>query len=204
MRSAAGTRRHLVLGATTIAAAAGLPAAAPGRTTPDTREETTTMSMAETEDGTQIFYKDWGPRSARPIVFHHGWPLSADDWDAQMLFFLERGYRVVALDRRGHGRSSQASDGNDMDNYAADAAALVQHLTCTTPSMSAIRPAAARRRGMWPGTGSPRPRGQARADRRRAPIMVRTPPIRAAHRGVRRLPAAARDQSRAVLPRYRE
>jgi non-heme chloroperoxidase len=75
-----------------------------------------------------IFYKDWGPKNAQPIVFHHGWPLSADDWDTQMLYFLGKGYRVVAHDRRGHGRSTQVSDGHDMDHYAADAAAVVAHL----------------------------------------------------------------------------
>ncbi|MBZ9891501.1 alpha/beta hydrolase [Mesorhizobium sp. BR1-1-3] len=81
-----------------------------------------------TRDGTEIFYKDWGPKSAQPIHFHHGWPLSADDWDNQMLFFLANGYRVVAHDRRGHGRSTQVATGNDMDHYAADAAAVVEHL----------------------------------------------------------------------------
>ena len=86
------------------------------------------MTFATNKDGTQIFYKDWGPKSAQPIVFHHGWPLSSDDWDAQMLFFLAQGYRVVAHDRRGHGRSSQVSDGHDMDHYAADASALAEHL----------------------------------------------------------------------------
>jgi len=86
------------------------------------------MSLITTDDGASIFYKDWGPKSAQPIVFHHGWPLSSDDWDAQMLFFLAKGYRVVAHDRRGHGRSSQVSDGHDMDHYAADAAAVVKHL----------------------------------------------------------------------------
>ena len=86
------------------------------------------MTFATTKDGTQIFYKDWGPKSAQPIVFHHGWPLSSDDWDAQMLFFLAQGYRVVAYDRRGHGRSSQVSDGHDMDHYAADASAVAEHL----------------------------------------------------------------------------
>jgi len=75
-----------------------------------------------------VYYKDWGPRDAQPVVFHHGWPLSADDWDAQMLYFRVRGYRVVAHDRRGHGRSSQVSDGHDMDHYAADAAAVMAHL----------------------------------------------------------------------------
>jgi non-heme chloroperoxidase len=79
-----------------------------------------------TSDGVEIFYKDWG--SGQPIVFSHGWPLSSDDWDTQMLFFLQQGYRVVAHDRRGHGRSSQVGDGHDMDHYAADLAALTEHL----------------------------------------------------------------------------
>jgi non-heme chloroperoxidase len=81
-----------------------------------------------TRDGASIYYTEWGPRDAQPIVFHHGWPLSSDDWDAQMLFFLAQGYRVVAHDRRGHGRSSHVSDGHDMDHYAADAAAVAEHL----------------------------------------------------------------------------
>ncbi|OAT74966.1 alpha/beta hydrolase [Mangrovibacter phragmitis] len=86
------------------------------------------MATLTTQDGAEIFYKDWGPRDAQPIMFHHGWPLSADDWDAQMLFFLSQGFRVIAHDRRGHGRSSQISSGHDMDHYAADAAAVVAHL----------------------------------------------------------------------------
>ena len=86
------------------------------------------MAYVTTTDGVEIFYKDWGPKDAQPIVFHHGWPLSSDDWDAQMLFFLAKGYRVVAHDRRGHGRSAQVSDGHDMDHYAADAAAVMEHL----------------------------------------------------------------------------
>lgn len=86
------------------------------------------MAYITTQDGAEIFYKDWGPREAQPIVFHHGWPLSSDDWDAQLLFFLGHGYRVVAHDRRGHGRSSQIDDGHDMDHYAADAAAVAAHL----------------------------------------------------------------------------
>ena len=81
-----------------------------------------------TGDGAEIFYKDWGPKDAQPVMFHHGWPLSSDDWDAQMLFFLSHGYRVVAHDRRGHGRSSQIDTGHDMDHYAADAAAVVKYL----------------------------------------------------------------------------
>ena len=86
------------------------------------------MGTITAKDGVEIFYKDWGPRDAQPLVFHHGWPLSADDWDAQLLYFLDKGYRVVAHDRRGHGRSSQVSDGHDMDHYAADASAVVEHL----------------------------------------------------------------------------
>ncbi len=86
------------------------------------------MAYVTTADGVEIFYKDWGPRDAQPIVFHHGWPLSSDDWDAQMLFFLANGYRVVAHDRRGHGRSAQVGTGHDMDHYAADAAAVAEHL----------------------------------------------------------------------------
>ncbi len=81
-----------------------------------------------TTDGTNIFYKDWGPKDAQAIVFHHGWPLSADDWDAQMMFFLGKGYRVIAHDRRGHGRSDQTDVGNEMDTYAADVIALADAL----------------------------------------------------------------------------
>ncbi len=86
------------------------------------------MSFIKTTDGTEIFYKDWGPKDATPIVFHHGWPLSADDWDNQMMFFLEKGFRVIAHDRRGHGRSSQTWTGNEMDTYAADVAELTDAL----------------------------------------------------------------------------
>lgn len=84
------------------------------------------MPFITTSDGTEIFYKDWG--SGQPLVFHHGWPLSSDDWDAQLMFFRARGYRVIAHDRRGHGRSAQTDGGNEMDTYAADVAALAQHL----------------------------------------------------------------------------
>lgn len=86
------------------------------------------MPTITTKDSVEIFFKDWGPKDAKPIVFHHGWPLSSDDWDAQMLSFLSKGYRVVAHDRRGHGRSAQVDFGHDMDHYAADAAAVVEHL----------------------------------------------------------------------------
>ncbi|WP_069306144.1 alpha/beta fold hydrolase [Methylobrevis pamukkalensis] len=86
------------------------------------------MPSVRTRDGVEIFYKDWGPKDAQPIVFHHGWPLSSDDWDPQLLFFLSKGYRVIAHDRRGHGRSTQVFDGHDMDHYAADLAAVVEAL----------------------------------------------------------------------------
>lgn len=86
------------------------------------------MDTITTTDGTRIYFKDWGPRDAQPIVFHHGWPLSADDWDAQMMFFLSHGYRVIAHDRRGHGRSTQTWTGNEMDTYAADVIELADAL----------------------------------------------------------------------------
>jgi len=92
-------------------------------------QENSTMSEVKTKDGVEIFYKDWG--RGQPIVFSHGWPLSSDDWDAQLMFFLERGYRVVAHDRRGHGRSSQVSTGHDMDHYADDLAAVITRLELT-------------------------------------------------------------------------
>jgi len=86
------------------------------------------MPTITTSDGTEIYYKDWGPKDAQPIVFHHGWPLSADDWDNQMMFFLGEGFRVIAHDRRGHGRSTQTDTGNEMDTYAADVIELADHL----------------------------------------------------------------------------
>ncbi len=86
------------------------------------------MPFVTATDGTQLFYKDWGPKDSQPVMFHHGWPLSADDWDNQLLFFLSQGYRVIAHDRRGHGRSDQTDTGNDMDTYAADVAAITQAL----------------------------------------------------------------------------
>lgn len=98
------------------------------RTSTHNKQGIDTMTSITTRDGVQLFYKDWGPKSAQPIVFHHGWPLSADDWDNQMLFFLGKGFRVIAHDRRGHGRSTQVSEGHDMNHYAADVAALVEKL----------------------------------------------------------------------------
>lgn len=126
------TRRDTMAGAITFAVAAAtlrFSASAMADEPKNSKEEhTMSTEYVTTKDGVQIFYKDWGPKDAQPIVFHHGWPLSADDWDNQMLFFLGKGYRVIAHDRRGHGRSTQVSDGHDMDHYAADAAAVVQHL----------------------------------------------------------------------------
>jgi non-heme chloroperoxidase len=92
------------------------------------RQARNDMTTLVTRDGVEIFYKDWGSKDAQPIVFHHGWPLSADDWDNQMMFFLEEGYRVIAHDRRGHGRSTQTDTGNEMDTYAADLDQLVTAL----------------------------------------------------------------------------
>ena len=122
----AGTRRIFLTGAAIALGVGLLPgvavtasAATPGPTK---------TGFITTADGTSIFYKDWGPKEAQAIVFHHGWPLSADDWDNQMMFFLEKGYRVIAHDRRGHGRSTQTWTGNEMDTYAADVAALATAL----------------------------------------------------------------------------
>jgi len=127
----AATRREVLIGtaATAVAALPLKPLAASAASNPSNANIETgseIMSSITTKDGAQIFYKDWG--SGQPIVFHHGWPLSADDWDNQMLFFLSKGFRVIAHDRRGHGRSSQTSGGNDMDTYAADVAALAEAL----------------------------------------------------------------------------
>lgn len=124
-------RRMMMIGAGSIVAAAFVASGAlSANSTPATlkSERDDTMGYVKTKDGVEIFYKDWGPKSAQPIVFHHGWPLSSDDWDTQMLYFLGKGFRVVGIDRRGHGRSEQVSDGHDMDHYAADAAAVVEHL----------------------------------------------------------------------------
>jgi len=125
------SRRDLLCGGAGMAAIGTLPlqsSAQPATVSSRNTKRSRRMNYVTTRDGVEIFYKDWGPKSAQPLVFHHGWPLSSDDWDAQMLFFLAQGFRVVAHDRRGHGRSSQVGEGHDMDHYAADAAAVVEHL----------------------------------------------------------------------------
>ncbi len=127
--SANATRRDVLLAGGMAVAAIALPIPAHSHTTTTQPQlGNKIMSFIKTSDGTEIFYKDWGPRDAQPIVFHHGWPLSADDWDAQMMSFLDKGYRVIAHDRRGHGRSTQTWTGNEMDTYAADVAALTDAL----------------------------------------------------------------------------
>ncbi|POA33316.1 alpha/beta hydrolase [Pseudomonas sp. GW456-12-1-14-TSB6] len=127
------TRRGLITtGAMAATLAVALPALATQQTPASASGGSTSAGNASgsgmftVKDGTQIFYKDWG--HGQPIIFHHGWPLSSDDWDAQMLFFLSKGFRVIAHDRRGHGRSSQTAMGNEMDTYAADVAELMAHL----------------------------------------------------------------------------
>jgi len=131
LRSSAAATRREILVAGMAATAAGLMATNGVAAALEFSSQTQgirSMNTITTKDGVQIFYKDWGLKTAQPIVFHHGWPLSSDDWDAQMLYFVGKGYRVVAHDRRGHGRSGQVSDGHDMDHYAADVAAVVEHL----------------------------------------------------------------------------
>jgi non-heme chloroperoxidase len=122
------SRRQVIVAGLALSAVSGMPAAVLGSSRAISTRTVGDAFMVKTKDGTEIFYKDWGPRGAQPVVFHHGWPLSSDDWDPQMLFFLSKGYRVVAHDRRGHGRSSQVGTGHDMDHYASDAAAVADHL----------------------------------------------------------------------------
>jgi non-heme chloroperoxidase len=128
------SRRKFLVGSSAIVAAASLPTLTMNATAQQVKPVTSSdqsrgapnMSMVTTKDGVQIYFKDWG--KGQPIVFSHGWPLSADDWDAQMMFFLNHGFRVIAHDRRGHGRSTQTADGHDMDHYADDLAAVTAHL----------------------------------------------------------------------------
>ncbi|WP_439570353.1 alpha/beta fold hydrolase [Roseovarius mucosus] len=128
------TRRNVMLGGTMAAVAIGMAASSAGwskephLTFTELDNGSPKMNKITTKDGAEIYFKDWGPINAQPIMFHHGWPLSSDDWDSQMLFFVKKGYRVIAHDRRGHGRSAQVSEGHDMNHYAADVAAVVEHL----------------------------------------------------------------------------
>lgn len=123
------TRREVIMASGIAVAAMALPNQSHATTHFSTHpSENHVMSFVKVSDGTEIYYKDWGPKDAQPIVFHHGWPLSADDWDAQMMYFLDKGYRVIAHDRRGHGRSTQTWTGNEMDTYAADVVALTDAL----------------------------------------------------------------------------
>jgi len=119
-------RRGILLGSAAVAANLAISPIAAFAAQPNAGVNRMSSGTITTKDGTQIYYKDWG--NGQPIVFHHGWPLSADDWDAQMMFFLAQGYRVIAHDRRGHGRSSQTATGNEMDTYGADVAELATHL----------------------------------------------------------------------------
>ena len=127
-RAASASRRTVLAGMSVAGLTAVASTTAPARADAGAMNGARKMATIKTSDGTEIFYKDWGPKTARPIVFHHGWPLSADDWDNQMMFFLSHGYRVIAHDRRGHGRSAQTDIGGDMDTYAADMAALADTL----------------------------------------------------------------------------
>ena len=165
------------------------------------------MPTITTHDDTQIYYKDWGPKNAQPIVFHHGWPLSSDDWDTQMLYFVGQGYRVVAHDRRGHGRSSQVSDGHDMDHYAADAAAVVEHLDLRNAIHVGHSTGGGEATRYVARHGQPQGRvAKLVLIGAVPPIMVKTPanpgglPIEVFD-GLRQ---AARRQPRSVLPRFRE
>ncbi len=129
---ATASRRTVLKGGAGVAALAALPGFAAAQTAGAASSsipgDNKTMDTITTKDGTKIFFKDWGARDAQPVVFHHGWPLSADDWDNQMLFFLGKGYRVIAHDRRGHGRSTQTATGNEMDTYAEDVKELAKAL----------------------------------------------------------------------------
>ncbi|MGO4377174.1 alpha/beta fold hydrolase [Pseudoduganella sp. RAF19] len=123
-------RRKVLLGAATVAAVAGAAsqAVAAQKTAPSAQARSGHGSTITTRDGVEIYFKDWGPHDGQPVVFSHGWPLNADSWESQMIFLASKGYRCIAHDRRGHGRSSQPWDGNDMDHYADDLAAVLNHL----------------------------------------------------------------------------
>src|SRR5215469_165162 len=126
--AARASRREVLGGMSAVSFAAVLSMTAAARGWASAMDGERKMASIKTSDGTEIFYKDWGPKTSQPLFFHHGWPLSADDWDNQMMFFLSHGYRVIAHDRRGHGRSAQTDSGNDMDTYASDVGLLVETL----------------------------------------------------------------------------
>ena len=205
-KTAGASRRDVLVGGAAIAAtglswSALAHAATPNIDTPS--EEKPSMSTITTKDGTEIFYKDWGPKDAQPIVFHHGWPLSADDWDTQMLFFLQKGYRVIAHDRRGHGRSAQViATVTTWTTTPPTSRRWSSISTSGTPSISVTPPAAAKRRTMSPGTAAG-PRRQAHHHRRRAADHGEDAgqSRRHADRGVRRLAQGTRRQPCAVLSR---
>ena len=157
------------------------------------------MGTITTADGTEIFYKDWG--TGQPIVFSHGWPLSADDWDTQMLFFLQHGYRVIAHDRRGHGRSTQTSDGHDMDHYADDLAALTAHLDLHD-AIHVGHSTGGGEVAHYIARHGEEPRRQSRPDQRCAAAhgADRRQPRRPAQERFRRPPGPARHQPLRVLP----
>ena len=157
-----------------------------------------------TSDGAQIVFKDWGAKSAQPIVFHHGWPFSSDDWETQMLFFLGKGYRVIAHDRRGHGRSAQVSEGHDMDHYAEDVAAVVEQLDLRNSNSvghSTGGGEAARYVARHGGAG-----GEAGSHRRRAAADAKDggKSGRPAERGVRRSAVATRSEPLRILLQFRQ
>jgi len=127
-RAASASRREVLGGMSAVGLAAVLSMTTAVRGHAIAVDGDGKMASIKTSDGTEIFYKDWGSKTAQPIVFHHGWPLSADDWDNQMMLFRSHGYRVIAHDRRGHGRSAQTDIGNEMDTYASDVAVLADTL----------------------------------------------------------------------------
>lgn len=151
------------------------------------------MAFVTTKDGVNIYYKDWGPKEAQPIVFHHGWPLSADDWDNQMLFFLAEGYRVIAIDRRGHGRSDQVSEGHIWIIMRPMRQPWLKAWICTMPCTSVTPPAAARSPAMLRSTASRKARRQSGARQRRPASDGQNgdESRRNADRGLRRLPQSA-------------
>ena len=121
-------RRNVLMGAATAAAGAAAAGVSLTASAAAPSKQVRQAATLTTRDGVSLYYKDWGPKNGQPVVFSHGWPLNSDSWESQMLFLADRGYRCIAHDRRGHGRSSQPWDGNDMDHYADDLAQLLDHL----------------------------------------------------------------------------